>query len=96
MCTYIADVCIYVYIYIYIYIYIYTYWLGSLAGNRTYIMYPIYSPNQLSFWSPGGVVRGLYSGHRAKICAWELASVAYHGLQGPPVVSRGLQWSPAF
>ena len=27
------------------------------------------------------------------ICAWELASVVYHGLPWSPVVSRGLPWS---
>ena len=43
--------------------------------------------NKRSFRDPGGV-GGLDSRCQAKICARELASVAFRGLRGPPAASR--------
>ena len=58
----------------------------------------MFPQNKFSFSAPGGVVRGLGLWGRAKICAWELASVVSRRppvvSRGPPLVSRGLLWSP--
>ena len=43
----------------------------------------IYSPRRRSFRGTGGFARGLDLGGWAKICAWELASVAPRCLQPP-------------
>ena len=42
-----------------------------------------YYPNKRSFRGPSGVLKGLDLGGQAKICARELAFVAFRGLQGP-------------